>query len=631
MVAALAALLSASAALAASSNLPFLPDVTFDGASLDGWHSWGQSDWRAENGEFIGTPKQGAGGWLMLDRSFQDIGFHALFQCSGDCKTGVLLRAEKTPTGMTGVLVSLNEGDLACYRVVLDSQGQEVERQPLRSIGGIVRFAPPLDPNAPVRNRSRRGRSGPSVTLPIEPESRDLRLGEWNQIDIVFDANIVRPTINAGGRLQNGVAGEDGSGFGPLALYVGGTGEVRFREVGYKDLSMRVTPKETVSSHFRMQRISDMYYSWAAAAADFDRDGTMDIAAGPYIFYGPDYTRSREIFISQALSPAKDFTRVNGQYAFDFTGDGWPDILTSPPWAMLYVNPKGEARRWDSYKVIPTVQSEVTTMMDLDGDGVPELIYGSGRSLRYAKPDPTDPTKPWIEHAVSEEGYATAHGIGAGDINGDGRPDILNPYGWWEQPPSGMAEQPWTYHPQAFSRSGLGAVGGAGMEVYDANGDGLNDVVTSLNAHGFGLAWYEQKRDAAGKISFVAHIFSDDYAADNAGGVAFSEPHGSTSADLDGDGVPDFIVGKRFYSHLDSYLDPDPYGPPVLYWYRTVRNPSAPGGAEFVPDLIHNRSGVGSDLLATDLNRDGAVDVITSTDRGTFIFWGKPRGNPSGD
>jgi hypothetical protein len=76
---------------------------------------------------------------------------------------------------------------------------------------------------------------------------------------------------------------------------------------------------------------------------------------------------------------------------------------------------------------------------------------------------------------------------------------------------------------------------------------------------------------------------------------------------------------------LDDYYDPDPYGTPVLYWYRTVRNPKAPGGAEFVPELIHNRSGAGSDVLAIDLNKDGAIDIVSSTNRGTFIFWGKPK------
>jgi hypothetical protein len=213
--------------------------------------------------------------------------------------------------------------------------------------------------------------------------------------------------------------------------------------------------------------------------------------------------------------------------------------------------------------------------------------------------------------------------MGAGDINGDGRVDVIANRGWWEQPPTGSTQATWTFHQAPFGS------GGAEMAVYDVNGDKLPDVVTGLAAHGWGLAWFEQKRDPQGAISFVQHNIMGDPAAKNAGNVAFSELHAATFADVDGDGIPDFITGKRTFSHLESYLDPDPYGPGVIYWYRTVRNPKAEGGAEFVPELIHNRSGVGSHLQAVDLNGDGAVDIITSTNRGTFLFWGKPRATRS--
>jgi hypothetical protein len=86
--------------------------------------------------------------------------------------------------------------------------------------------------------------------------------------------------------------------------------------------------------------------------------------------------------------------------------------------------------------------------------------------------------------------------------------------------------------------------------------------------------------------------------------------------------VLDFITGKRVFSHQESYVDPDPYGLPGLYWFRTVRNPRAPGGAEFVPELIHNRSGVGAQFTAVDLNTDGRIDIVTATNRGTFVFFG---------
>jgi hypothetical protein len=281
------------------------------------------------------------------------------------------------------------------------------------------------------------------------------------------------------------------------------------------------------------------------------------------------------------------------------------------------VNPKGEPRRWDRYNVVPQASTEIELLKDIDGDGKPEVLFGGDGAMEYAKPDPANPTKPWVVYKVSERVNVGAHGMGVGDINGDGRNDVVGPRGWWEQPAKISPETPWTFHAANFGS------GGAEMGIYDVNGDGLSDVVTALAAHGWGLAWFEQKRDAEGKTSFVQHQIMGDFSTKNAGGVTFSEPHGVTFADLDGDGVPDMIVGKRVFSHLESFLDPDPYGPAVLYWYRTVRNPKAEGGAEFVPELIHNRSGVGSHLAAVDLNHDGTADIITSTNRGTFIFWNK--------
>jgi hypothetical protein len=635
LLAAAASIVSLVSVAFAVAPTVFVPDATFKGSTLTGWHTLGGADWTAQNGELVGKAKQGSGGWLVLDKSYQDVGFFAAFKCSEGCKTGVLLRAEKTADGFKGIYASLTESELGLYRITLDAQGKERSREKLRPGGGQIRIAPPPT-NADTAPRAGGGpRRDTNADLVLKAPSGAYRPADWNQIELILDANIIRPFLNDGGSVglthgMGGVAEEEYGRYGPIALYVGGSGEVRFKDVSYKDLNSKFLPKEQVASDFRLQRIDDFYYSWSAAAADFNHDGITDIAAGPYYYLGPDYTTRKEIYLAQTINPSTEYpNKCMSNFAADFTGDGWPDVVCMGAIGQplhLYVNPKGESRRWDEYDVTPPVQKEVSLMKDIDGDGKPEFVYGGSGTLRYAKPDPANPTGQWVQHVISEQGpWGAGHGLGVGDINGDGRMDVTDPYGWWEQPAAGSGDKLWTYHPQSFGRwTGHASPGGDEMAIFDVNGDGLADVVTVLQAHGFGLAWYEQKRDSGGKISFVQHMVIDDLSTKNPGGATVAEMHASAFADVDGDGIPDFIAGKRYWSHRDDYTDPDPYGPPVMYWFKTIRNKSVPGGAELVPKLIHNRSGAGNHIQAVDVNGDGAVDIITSTDRGTFIFWGTP-------
>jgi hypothetical protein len=611
--------------LGLASGPSFKPDFVLNNTSLDGWSPLGAATWKVTEGALTGSPNSAAG-WLVLNKSYQDVNLYTEFRCAKGCVTGIMFRSEKMPNGgLKGVYISLNDPDLAAFSITTDAQGKILTRDPLPKGGGLIRVAPPQAPEG--RQPAAALRRPPSpADLPFHPAETQLQSEQWNNFETFFDANIIRTYLNNG--YEKGAATSK-DGYGPIALYVGGSGEVQFRGPAIGDMALKVREPEKESSDFRKQRLSDFYFSWGSAAADFDHDGHLDVVSGPYIYYGPDYLKSREIWLAEATNPTTQFASdATMEFSADFTGDGWPDIITvtfgGGPNVQLYVNPKGEHRRWEKYAVLSGVQSEIAVLRDIDGDGKPELVYCGDGFVRYAKPDPANPTGQWIVHTVSEKGYGAAHGIGVGDINGDGKLDITNPYGWWEHPATEADQGPWKYHPQQFAQYIRGIMGGSVMAIYDVNGDGLNDVVTSLDAHGFGLAWFEQKRDSAGKISFVEHMIMNDFSTRNAGGVTFTELHGSTFADVDGDGIPDFIVGKRYFSHLDTNIDPDPRGAPVLYWYQTVRNPKAPGGAEFIPHLIDNRSGVGSDVLAVDLNGDKAIDVVAATRFGTFIYWGKP-------
>src|SRR5204863_479610 len=127
-----------------------------------------------------------------------------------------------------------------------------------RGAGAPGRGAPPAGALA----GGGRGR-GPS-NLPNLLEPSGLKANDWNDLDMVVDANIFRPWVNASPN-GGGAADDEVGKFGPIAIYVGGTGEVRFRDVSYRDLSLKHIVKEELSSNYRMQRLTPFYYSFASA------------------------------------------------------------------------------------------------------------------------------------------------------------------------------------------------------------------------------------------------------------------------------------------------------------------------------------------------------------------------------
>lgn len=370
---------------------------------------------------------------------------------------------------------------------------------------------------------------------------------------------------------------------------------------------------------FSKHRLTDKFYCEGAYFADFNKDGKTDVVAGPFWYEGPNFHRKHEIYTPKAFDP-KRYSDVFLTYTGDFNGDGWPDVFHLPhpgKGAFWYENPAGKEVPWKRHFALKDVGNESPVWGDVNGDGRPDLIYNETGYLGYATYDPAKPEQEWNFFPITpEREYARyTHGVGLGYINGDGRIDILEKEGWWEQPADCKSGKPWKMHPVKFAEAA------AQLLVYDVNADGLNDVITAWHCHLYGLVWHEQIRNDDGKITWRRHEILSPNPDMDSKRLRVSQLHAFDLVDINGDNVKDIVTGKRFWAHGPTG-DVEPDAPAVVYWFELQRSKDA--DARFIPHLIDDDSGVGTQVAATDINNDGVPDIIVGNKKGTFIHLSQP-------
>ena len=388
----------------------------------------------------------------------------------------------------------------------------------------------------------------------------------------------------------------------------------------------------------------------SATVADVNNDGKLDIISAESWFEAPGWTKHSIRSIPVSSGYVDSFSDL----AIDVNGDRFADVIQIGYFARRMVwmkNPGTDGGAWTENLIDAIGPTEFAFLVDLDNDGqaddlLPQFTGAANAPLTwYELKDGA-----WVKHVVSTRSYG--HGIGAGDLNGDKRADILTPQGWLEAPADPRAAGNWTFHPtewqqqpippppaagtsatnappplsvpspssfalrapeaksSATSAAGDSAAPAANprgaewgfLHVVDINGDGRNDVLTT-SAHSYGLCWFEQRPDGSWQQHVIDH--------------SWSHAHASVLADVNGDGRPDLVTAKRFQSrNVAAPGDADPLG---VYWYEYQRGSNnAVSWARHTIDF-GGKAGGGLQMAVRDLDADGDMDVVMAGKSGLFL------------
>lgn len=285
--------------------------------------------------------------------------------------------------------------------------------------------------------------------------------------------------------------------------------------------------------------------------------------------------------------------------AQDLTGNGVPDLFVGSAFNrgdrslieyLHWLEAPEDGGQWKSHFIEEIPYLHRIAVADINGDGQPLLFAASIQGPEgglddwydpgslWCYPFPSDPVNdPWERHLIDGELHLN-HGLSVGDVDGDGRLDILigcRDGVIWLEPPSDPLIGEWNRWVISDQES---------SEVFtvDLDGDGVNEILSIEPWHGNTLSWYKASGDLR-TGEWTRHQIDD----------TLNRGHSLHGIDLDGDGRVEIISGYNGEGwNLQLYRAED------LDQNRWTK------------ELIDNGGlGVGN-MHVLDLNDDGRVDII---------------------
>ena len=370
--------------------------------------------------------------------------------------------------------------------------------------------------------------------------------------------------------------------------------------------------KNTIS--FEKKVLSNEFVSEGVSVADINNDGKLDVIAGAFWFKAPHweknqysddirYDRSLKTFDKNHVFKVDDgYSNSFLNFSQDINSDGWVDIIKiGLPGEAVYwfENPKNKPGLWKSHFLSNSIGNESPLFEDVNLDGKKDIICNDSKAKKVVwleSPSMKNDTN-WISHAISNNPaigtHKYTHGLGFGDLNKDGKKDVIIKEGWWESPKD-VKQENWIFHPLNLQHDA------AQIVVQDVNLDGQMDLISS-SAHDYGI-WYHLLSENGNKV--------ETQLIDN----QLSQTHSLAAFDFSKDQVNDFVVGKRYMAHNGK--DPGELEAAKLLWFECLpgKNP------KWLKHEIDNDSGSGIHLEIIDMNKDGKKDIVISNKKGVFIF-----------